>query len=214
MGARLAPFFEFSGVKVLLVFRLASATWLLWAPTLWVPLLLVSVSTYLWQVRNRPWIMDAGDIFLMTSTLSILLAGFPCHSPLLSEPVVQRATLTFIAAQSCLSYVVAGYYKVRGGWGKGNFLRDLLNCELLMSRDHAAALAPHTGVLRLMEVSVVGLQLLAPGIFFLGLPFAKFYVLWSITFHLLGSWGLGLRTFSFAYLTCYPAVLWCATNFK
>ncbi len=213
MGLLLTPLFEYQGVRILLVVRLVSALWLLLVPTSWTPLLLVSVCTFLWQLRNRPWIMDAGDIFLMTSTMSVLLAGFPCHSPLKSEPLVLRVTLLFIAAQACLSYVVAGFYKVRGGWGGGRFLSELLDCELLVSRDHANALGRHPSLLKFMEISVVGLQLSAPGIFFLGLPFARLYVAWSILFHLLGSWGLGLRTFSFAYLTSYPAILWCAANF-
>lgn len=208
----LQPLGGHPGVLALLALRASSGLWLICCPSSWAALVSLTVLTIVLHARNRPWMVDAGDKFLLMVTLGLLLAGLPTQSVLSAEPALESVALIFIAAQASLSYFTAGFYKMRNRWGNGRFLSDLLDCQLLVGRTHATFLKRYSWLLPLMETSVVTIQLMAPALVLMGPTCAKVLVLWSFTFHLLGAWGLGLRTFSQAYWTCYPAILWCAAR--
>jgi len=194
--------------STILIVRLVSSAWVLLDPSSFSALSLMFFSSVLFHVRNHPLLLDSGDEMLLVVSGALLLQALPLGSSLVERAWLQQASLIFIASQAVLSYFVAGCCKWKARWGRGVFLADLLDCRLLVDAQHADWLQRHSWLLPPMEVQVMVMQLSAPGLFFLGPEFAAIFLLWSFVFHLLGAVGLGLRTFSHAYLACYPSLIY------
>lgn len=208
----LDKFFLSSRSEIVPWLRLAASIWLLLRNDSLVALGILLLTTLIHQLRTCPIIPDTGDEFLLLVTATSFLQALPSFSLFGSPQYLQKAAFIFIIAQAVLSYFTAGCFKIRGGWGDGKFMLDLADCRLMVDQKHGDFFKRNKWLLKPMEIQVVFMQIAAPGVFFLGPQFCYFFAAWSFIFHLLGSIGLGLRTFSHAYLALYPALIWWAST--
>jgi hypothetical protein len=140
----------------------------------------------------------------------VLIAMYIGFGPI-SDDFLQKASLVFISAQTCLAYGVAGVAKLLSPvWRSGAALALILDTSTYGSAGAVAALRRHDGVGRLLTRSVIAAEVL----FGLGLVFvlpaslAWTLLAWGVAFHLANAFLMGLNTFLWAFVSAYPAIIY------
>lgn len=140
----------------------------------------------------------------------VVLSALSIESWFPSHPTVTHACLGYIAAQSLLSYVVAGGAKlIKPDWRSGHALRDYLQNSYYgvtppwrkLTSGRARSFFACWGVM-LFELGLTP-ALFAPRILIGWLALGA-------AFHLINFFALGLNRFVFAWLATYPALFWLA----
>ena len=197
------------GFTGLLVTRLVAVVALALAPKvsalLNVSFAVVLVTTLLLLLRFE-WGKDGSD---QMSTV-VLIAIYIGFGPI-SDDFLQKASLAFISAQTCLAYGVAGVAKlVSPIWRSGSALALILDTSTYGSAGAAAALRQHDGVGRILTRSVVAAEV-AFGlglVFLLPAPLAWTLLAWGVAFHVATAVLMGLNTFLWAFVSTYPAIIY------
>ena len=167
-------------------------------------LLLLGSSVFL-VMRMRGPLCGGSDSMFFQVQLGLLVAslGF-------LHPVLPKLGLGWIAAQSVLSYLLAGIAKLRNPrWRNGDALRSLLQSKgpyVLWQCARSLAKAPLPCVM--LAWSLVAFELLFPLVLILP-PEARLILLsMGFAFHVLNAAILGLNRFIWAWGATYPALLY------
>lgn len=119
------------------------------------------------------------------------------------------AAAWFLAGELCLSYLVAGSYKVASpAWKRGRALTQIVRTSAFGNAHAAKAFTAHPALATGLQLLTVAwecsfaLSLLAP------LPVTLTLMALGVGFHFSCAWVMGLNSFPWAFLACYPSVLY------
>lgn len=198
-------------INLLLAVRAALSIWLLGAPgSLGVFLnaglfaLLLGSSAWL-VVRSRGPVCGGSDSMFFQVQLGLFLValGF-CHS------TMPRLGLGWIAAQSVLSYFLAGVGKLRNSaWHNGAALQRLFSSTgpyVLWSGIRGLAQAKLLCVLA--GWGIVLFELAFPAVLFVPMEGRWVFLGMALAFHAANAMVLGLNRFVWAWAATYPALLY------
>jgi hypothetical protein len=116
--------------------------------------------------------------------------------------------LAYLAAQTCLSYFVAGCVKLRQrGWRAGTELAALLSGPAYDVPARCRALAARPGLLRTLSRGLLAFELLFPLALF-SRPLAVGFMAVGVVFHLANFAVLGLNRFFWIWLAAYPVLFY------
>lgn len=173
---------------------------LAWQPTLVVAL---AVLLWTWLVCAR-WrgTFNGGSDYMTFVLLGGILVG-------LMNPADERyrvAGLAYIALQTILSYVLAGFAKIRNpAWRSGAALRDFLVSSPYEVPAELRQWAQTTSWLRGLSWVFLLWEISFP-LALWNMSCAGFYLFTGALFHGLNSYALGLNRFWWMWLAAYPAV--------
>lgn len=137
----------------------------------------------------------------------ILLVGMSIGTAF-PDSSIATYSLVFITIQLLLSYFISGVRKLFSKvWLSGGALVGIFSTQCY---GHPLILQICQNRLTLSKILSLGVIL--PETFFLVLFLGKFWVyaliLWGILFHFSNAVFMGLNTFFFTFISCYPAVLY------
>ena len=152
-------------------------------------------------VRVRGPINGGSDGMLFTVLLSLTVATAPVPHR------VQQGALLFVAAQALLSYVRAGWVKVRErDWWTGHALAAFL---AIPAYGVPRWVPRHPALLRALSPVVMLFELAAP-VALLSVPAAYAYTAVALVFHVATAVLFGLNRFLLAWSAALPAVWFAA----
>ncbi|MFJ5695048.1 hypothetical protein ACIP9X_14510 [Arthrobacter sp. NPDC093125] len=199
--------FEIRGMTVLLVVKLISAASLILLPigsvALTIAIAVVILVMLAESFRNSAYGGEGSDQMGVIIGVALFIG---CSS--WSSPALAFIGLTFIAAQSVLSYLAAGVSKVVSTkWRSGSALVGILETEAYGLPAFASILRIYpkvtwtlTWTLLLFETTFA-LSLVAPAQVTLA------YIAGGVLFHLTNAVVMGLNSFFWMFTASYPAVL-------
>lgn len=198
----LNPFMQDKGFLALLWIRLAAALMLIAGvgPTSGIALLLL-ITTLLIGIRCRGTFNGGSDFMTGVVLVGLLFAGL--------------GGLWYIGVQLTLSYAVAGFAKAKNpDWLRGTALSQMLD----------SGHGPATG---LLVRKLIGSQKLSQAFSWIVLVFeCAFPIVWlkpswlfgflcfGIAFHLANFLIFGLNRFFWAWISAYPALIFCVSSFR
>ncbi len=119
-----------------------------------------------------------------------------------------KAGLTYIAVQSCFSYLIAGVTKLReSDWRSGLSLQRYLSSSPYQVPPRLRAFANRPQLCRVASWGLIAWEILFIGSLTHQAWAAPFLVS-GVVFHLLLAWAFGLNRFFWAWLASYPAIWW------
>jgi hypothetical protein len=203
----LGALFGYSGVRILLCCELASALWLL-IPNLPISFYLVPVMGALFiklALAYRSCYGSDGSDQMETVVLAGLLSTL-CLFP------SKLATLGiwFIAAQSTLAYCTSGVSKVFSrSWMSGEAAFKIFNTYTYGHRFVASFFRNFSVLSAPLCWMMVAYECLFPLCLFLPLKLALWVLCAGFFFHMFNAFVMGLNKFFWAFLSTYPALLYC-----
>ncbi len=155
--------------------------------------------------RLRGPLCGGSDAMFFQVQLGLLLASL--HS---LHPLLPRLGLGWIAAQSVLSYFLAGWVKLRNpSWRNGTALCSLLQSEgPYVIWQPARALGRSPATCAVASWLLIGFEMLFPLVLVLPAPAAAVLLAVGFSFHLGNALLLGLNRFVWAWVATYPALLY------
>jgi hypothetical protein len=166
-------------------------------------LLLLLLLSLIVSLR-APFGLEGAEQMILIVLATLVIASF---AP--ANHKVQLACLWFIALQSCLAYVTAGIAKARKeAWRDGAFLASYLRTDSY-SRPILSRLRMTSRIIRPLSIAVIGFE--CGFILSLTGPRTAMVILAAgVLFHLVNAMVTGLNIFVWAFVSTYPAVLYCA----
>lgn len=200
-----------SGIGLLLAVRSAISLWLIIAPihcislaTAAIHLALLGSSAWL-VVRSRGPVCGGSDSMFFQVQLGLFVASLGFLNPLLV-----RIGLGWIAAQSVLSYFLAGLAKLKNTcWRNGTALQKLFSSDgpyVLWSG--VRGLAESKSLCALLGWGVVAFELAFAAVLVLPVEGKWIFLGLGLAFHLANAVILGLNRFVWAWTATYPALLY------
>jgi hypothetical protein len=123
---------------------------------------------------------------------------------------VRGAVLWFLAAQLALAYFVAGVAKLCGEtWRDGRALWQIFSTRMYGQPALGDWLKAHPRASAGASWSIMLLETAFPLVFVVPRPLAVVLVASGVMFHVFAAVFMGLNTFFWAFLSVYPALLWC-----
>jgi hypothetical protein len=162
-------------------------------------------STILIALRWRGTFNGGSDYMSVLVLAALLvLSLFP------SSEKVQLAVLWYIAIQLVSSYFIAGVVKLKkGNWRNGAALKGFV-CSTIYHPDRfTRGISENRPLVFLCSWSIILFEVT----FFLSLidPVVCIgYIFFALLFHVGNFYIFGLNRFIFAWLACYPALLFCS----
>jgi hypothetical protein len=125
------------------------------------------------------------------------------------HPALARVGLGWIAAQSVLSYWLAGVVKLRNArWRNGEALRELLASDgPYVVWAPARGLAGRAGICCAMAWTVIVFELLFPLVLLMPMEARWVWLAVGLAFHVGNALVLGLNRFVWAWVATYPALV-------
>lgn len=162
-------------------------------------------SSHAMRLRS-PYGSDGSEV-LLTITLSALtladLAG--------GDARAKKACLWFIAAQSCLSYGVAGTAKaVSPVWRDGSAIRDIFRTRIFGQNELFRFLSGKPRLNRAIGWATIAGEALFPLVLLAPKPLARGLLAVGLCFHTGNAVAMGLNRFVWAFVSTYPAIEYCA----
>lgn len=131
------------------------------------------------------------------------------------EPVAKAAALAFIALQSLLSYLTAGYAKlVSPVWRSGAAIGGILNTTSYGSAFFSRILLGNRLLSWLVCWSVLVFECALPLLVLFGMKSALVFVGVAAAFHLSVAVMMGLNSFLWAFSATYPCLLFLAAKLQ
>ena len=197
-------------VSGLLALRSGLALWLMIAPggvsaVVNVVLLATLLVSSAWlTLRSRGPVCGGSDSMFFQVQLGLFVAALGFVTPLLT-----KLGLGWIAAQSVLSYFLAGLGKIQNaGWRNGVALQHLFASNGPYVLWHGVRrLATSQPICVLLGWSVVLFELAFPVLLVLPVAGKLAFIMAALTFHLANAVVLGLNRFVWAWAATYPALL-------
>jgi hypothetical protein len=124
--------------------------------------------------------------------------------------LVVETCLYFLAAQACLSYATAGFYKLLDkDWREGRGLFYVVNTPIwVTSSTMAHFFNQHTFFNKLFSWLIIGFECTFPLILVMEKPYGFIFIGIGILFHALNAIILGLNKFFWAWIATYPAIIY------
>lgn len=166
----------------------------------------LSISSLLFTFRSVVGLDGADQMNgIITITLFLVYA--------IDEEVIYKAGLIFIAAQSILSYLVAGIAKLRSvKWWNGQAVFEIMNTRTYGYRSVANKLSQAPRFVNIILCrSVILFEIFFIALLFLPSPGLYIFIGLGILFHLYNAVAMGLNNFFWAFLATYPALLYVHT---
>ncbi|WP_298183146.1 hypothetical protein [Saccharomonospora sp.] len=170
-----------------------------------------AAATYLaatnFAVHARsPYGSDGSEAVLTLSLTSIALGRW-----FGSDARARQACLWFIAAQSCLSYGIAGVAKlVSPVWRDGSAVRDIFRTHMFGHKRAFEFLRTRPKLSRAVGMGTIVGEMLFPLVLVAPAPVARALLATGAGFHAGNAVLMGLNRFVWAFLGTYPAVMYCS----
>jgi len=204
-------FFEKAGFGTLVVFRLLSGLSLLVYPitSFSIFFLVIIVFTSL-LISFRNIVGDDGSDqmnLLICLTLLITFLG--------KDTGVARLGLYFICLQAILSYTIAGIAKlISRKWNRGLAIYEITNTHTYGNEMIAGWLKRLPPVYtKILNWNIIVFECLYFLVIFLPYPFFLISLFWGFLFHLYNAVSMGLNGFFWAFLACYPSIIYVNAHF-
>jgi hypothetical protein len=206
------PLFDFPGVLLVLLVRLALIAALLYglprSDRLDPALLTALVATQLYVNFRYPAGKDGSD---QMSTIVIVMLCVISWFP--ARPKIAVACIVFIAFQSVLSYLTAGVAKlISPHWRSGDIILGVLGTETYGSRFVARVLRDHAFVRRAMNYATIAFELLIFLALLLPSPWNAYFLVIPLIFHVACAVMMGLNIFIFAFAATFPSLLYVSNH--
>ncbi len=157
---------------------------------------------------RSPYGLDGSD--QMTN-----IVFFSCSLGLIvGTPVAKQIVLIFLAAMVCQAYFVSGLEKLKSGiWRSGKAISSVALTKLYGVRSIGDRLTQMPSMCLAMAWFVILFEFLFP--FGLLAPHPGWWIalISAGLFHLFAAAFMGLNTFFWAFLSTYPAVIFCRSSF-
>lgn len=165
---------------------------------------LLLATSMLLVARLRGPLCGGSDAMWFQVQVGLLLASLAGWHPALA-----RVGLGWIAAQSVLSYLLAGMVKLRNAnWRSGEALRQLLASDgPYVIWAPARRLAGDAGICAVLAWAVIAFELLFPLVLVVPVDWRWAWLLAGLVFHAGNAVLLGLNRFAWAWATTYPALV-------
>ena len=204
----LSLFFTFRGVVVILLLRLLCLIGMVLfsidgvAFTVFAFIVLISLIAI--HFRNV-YGGDGSD--QMSTILSFCL--FAGCGVFMQNSILERASIWFIAVQSCLSYCSAGIAKMASSkWRSGEATYEIFNTASHGSFAAAKVLSNNKRLSFILSWMAILFESLFPFCLLMPLPVVFAFLLCGITFHLVNAVVMGLNSFFWIFIATYPAILY------
>lgn len=124
--------------------------------------------------------------------------------------LVAETCLYFLAAQACLSYATAGFYKLLDkDWREGRGLFYVVNTPIWVTFPTMAHFFNHhTFLNRLLSWFIILFECAFPLVLVIGKPYGFIFIAIGILFHALNAILLGLNKFFWAWIATYPDIIY------
>lgn len=124
-----------------------------------------------------------------------------------------RAAAIFIAAQACLSYLVAGVAKTMSAlWRSGRALENILDTNTFGSMWMSGLLKKSRFLSLCLNWCVIVGELFFSLVIFAPKPIRVGMLCVGVGFHLVNAVVMGLNDFVWAFVGTYPCIYWAATQ--
>jgi hypothetical protein len=193
-------------VELVLSLRTLAACWCLVCPLgdLRIPLSVLVITNLLIHFRCK-YGLEGSDQMLTLLSVSLWIGVWSQNVQILEQVIY------FIAAQSILSYFVAGLAKLCGPlWRNGLAITSILNTRDFGHSDCASLLARFPLLGRVLTYCTMAFECTLPLVLVLPYAWAKGYIVTGLMFHFANSMLMGLNMFVWAFGATYPAVLYLA----
>ncbi len=202
---RLLSFRPFVGILILRLFALLLLPFALWfGHGSAVVLALVVCSSLAMHLRS-PWGMDGSDQ-MFTQIFGALFLG-----QLGGSPLSYKASLWYIAGQSCLSYLTAGIAKAESHhWHGTNAVFAVFNTRTYGYEPVARFLLHRPDITRILTWGAVIMECSFSLALVAGFPGCLIFLAWGVAFHLMNAVVMGLNSFFWSFVATYPAIIYCA----
>jgi hypothetical protein len=153
--------------------------------------------------------MDGSD-----QMLSIIFITLFAQSLFPSDKTINKICLWFISVQSLSSYFIAGIAKAFSKvWLKGEAVSLIMTTESYGKKYFAEILIQYPVLGKLATWITIIMECTFP-LVLLGNPVLLIvYFVWGITFHFLNSIVMGLNVFIWAFISTYPALIYCIYSY-
>jgi len=205
---KLIPDFLFNkpGVFAITLLRIMCAIYLFIHPLspITVYVLAVVVATSLLLAIRNPIGSDGSDQMSVIISIALLIA-FIFH-----DPQIAAISLYFIAAQSILSYVIAGGAKMLSKkWRSGAAIYQIMNTESYGSERIALYLRRSSPMVSwVLSWNVMLVEALFFTVVILPYPYFLIFLAWGLIFHFYNAIIMGLNNFFWVFLATYPAIIY------
>jgi len=167
-------------------------------------ILLVLQLCILWALQ-RPF--NGGSDYM---TINALV----CLSVAQNSSTAAPYAMGYLAIQLTLSYFLAGFAKItEAKWWSGEALKHFINRSSYSVPIGIKKLSQHSTLIQLTSIGLLLVEIGFP-IIFLAKITLPIFLSTTLVFHLLNFWVFGLNRFFFAWLACYPALLWLIRNYR
>jgi hypothetical protein len=184
-----------------------AAVWLLFSAVLGASLrwpLGVSIIFRVALTVRAPLGLSQADKLLTVILLTLGLVE------LLPSKMGEPFALSFICGQSLLAYFSAGVFKCREQrWRDGSFLREVLSTEAYSTPALAQFLRASPAVCRPFATILILGEITFPLVLVASRPLMLAILAAGLLFHVCVATIMGLRTFLWAFLSTYPAIMYC-----
>jgi hypothetical protein len=198
--------FSKPGVFAMMILRIVGSIYLFIDPISPVTayILAVVVATSLLLAIRNPIGGDGADQMSAITSIALLITF------IFRDPKIAAVSLYFIAAQSIISYVIAGTAKMLSKkWRSGSAVFQIMNTESYGSERIALYLhrsSPMVSAILSWNVMLV------EGLFFtvviLPYPYCLVFLAWGLFFHAYNAVIMGLNNFFWVFLSTYPAIIY------
>ena len=128
---------------------------------------------------------------------------------------IQLVSLWFITLQYCLSTIIAGCAKIISkSWRSGTALTGIMSTAAYGNQRLHHLLINHGKLAKSLSWFIILFECVFSLIFLVDLPVAYVLVVLGIAFHAMIFISMGLNNFFFAFLSSYPAILYCLQSLK
>jgi len=159
------------------------------------------------HLRNRLYEITASHR-MSVLILSVLLLRSLVPNSLL----VNQIALWFIALQVCLSYAVAGWFRIHNKrWREGSTLAISVRVHGIRSGDAARLLANYPTLGRILTWGVWAIECTFPLALVLPPPITYAYLAGGLAMHLANAYFFGFNKFVWCWPAAYPAVIYAAS---
>jgi hypothetical protein len=203
---KLNPVFNKTGMLIIFSGRFICSIYLLAVPVSIATVFLLSfivITSFLLSIRN-PVGNDGSDQMAVIISVSLLIAF------IFNDHAIAALSLYFIAAQSVISYMIAGVAKLLSKtWRSGTAVYQVMNTESFGSEKVAKLLFNSSPALKM---SLAWGVMLFETLFFvvLVLPYPYFFgiLILGVAFHFYNAVIMGLNNFFWVFLATYPAIIY------
>jgi hypothetical protein len=198
--------FNKPGVLFIMLVRILCSIYLFADPLSQITVYLIAliVATSLLLAIRSPIGSDGADQMSVIISIALLITFiFP-------EPKIASVSLYFIAAQSILSYIIAGTAKMLSKkWRNGTAIFQIMNTEsygseriaLYLQRSSPSISAVLSWNVMLVEASFFTVVILP-------YPYFLVFLAWGLLFHIYNAIIMGLNNFFWVFLSTYPAIIY------